>query len=331
MTDRSGIICAGNWIVDLIHDLDRWPNESELVRIGTQARGVGGGPANVITTLAKLETGLPLYPMGAIGEDEYGAFILKECRHLGLPTSGLISKTDVATAHTHVMSVAGQSRTFFYQGGANDTLNIDDFPEGTFKDTSALIFYLGYLTLLRDLDQILDDNSTNAAGVLRRAQNAGLVTCVDLVSIHHPDFSRIVSSAAPFVDFLISNEIEAAQATGTKVNAETLINVKTLTQMAKGMLDLGVRKAVIIHCVERVVWVDINGEAFVIEIEPLRPEEIASNLGAGDAFCAGLLYGIHENRSPERAIQLGNAAAQASLKGLTATSAISAAAIESLR
>ena len=40
---------------------------------------------------------------------------------------------------------------------------------------------------------------------------------------------------------------------------------------------------------------------------------------------------IHENMGPERAIQLGNAAAQASLKGLTATSAISAAAIDSLR
>ena len=55
MTDRSGIICAGNWIVDLVHDVDRWPNESELVRIGTQARGVGGGAANVITTLASLK------------------------------------------------------------------------------------------------------------------------------------------------------------------------------------------------------------------------------------------------------------------------------------
>ena len=130
MTDRSGIICAGNWIVDLVHDVDRWPNESELVRIGTQARGVGGGAANVITTLAKLETGLSLYPMGAIGEDEYGEFILNECRLLGLPTSGLKSKAGVATAHTHVMSVAGQSRTFFYQGGANDMLTIDDFPEG---------------------------------------------------------------------------------------------------------------------------------------------------------------------------------------------------------
>ena len=229
------------------------------------------------------------------------------------------------------MSVAGQSRTFFYQGGANDTLNINDFPEGTFKGTSARIFYLGYLTLLRNLDQIIDDNSTNAAEVLKRAQNAGLVTCVDLVSIHHPEFSRIVESAAPFVDFLISNEIEAAQATGIRVDKETLTSVEALTQMAHGMLDFGVRKAVIIHCVERVVWMDANRDVFVIEVELVRPEEIASNLGAGDAFCAGLLYGIHESRGPERAIQLGNAAARASLKGLTATSAISAAAIKSLR
>ena len=59
--------------------------------------------------------------------------------------------------------------------------------------------------------------------------------------------------------------------------------------MAKGMLDLGVRKAVIIHCVERVVWVGINGEAFVIEIEPLCPEEIANNLGAGDGNTMTLL------------------------------------------
>ena len=229
------------------------------------------------------------------------------------------------------MSVAGQSRTFFYQGGANDTLTIDDFPEGTFKGTKARIFYLGYLTLLRDLDQLIDDKRTNAAEVLKRAQNAGLVTCVDLVSIHHLEFSKIVQSAAPFVDFLIANEIEAAQATDTKADVETLTNVKTLVQMAHKILDLGVRKAVVIHCVERVVWVDENREVFIVEIEPLRPDEIASNLGAGDAFCAGLLYGIHENRGPERAMQLGNAAAQASLKGLTATSAISAAAIESLR
>lgn len=331
MTDRSGVICAGNWIVDLVHDVDRWPNESELVRIGIQTRGVGGGAANVISALAKLETGLPLFPMGAIGDDENGAFILDECCGLGLPTSGLITKVGIATAHTHVMSVAGQSRTFFYQGGANDALNASDFPVGTFAGLPARIFYLGYLTLLGALDRITDNGTTPAAQVLERAKKAGLTTCVDLVSIHHPDFPRIVASAAPYVDFLISNEIEAARATGSEIVATPATDAKTLARMASSILELGVGKAVIIHCVERVVWLGIDGEVLVVEIDPLKPDEIASNLGAGDAFCAGLLYGLHENLEPDHAIRFGNAVAQASLKGLTATSAISPVVVQDFR
>lgn len=327
MTDRCGVICAGNWIVDQVHDIDRWPNESELVRIGAQTRGVGGGAANVISALAKLETGLPLYPMGAIGDDENGAFILEACRGLGLPTSGLIPKPGIPTAHTHVMSVAGQSRTFFYQAGANDALSASDFPAGTFAGIPARIFYLGYLTLLGELDRPTKDGSTHGAQVLERAKEAGLITCIDLVSINHPEFTRIIASAAPFVDVLISNEIEAAQATGTDSSRATLTSAKSLTHMARAMLDLGVGRAVVIHCVERVVWLGANGDTFVAEIDPLAPEEIASNLGAGDAFCAGLLYGLHEDLEPERAIQFGNAVARASLKGLTATSAISPLAI----
>jgi len=330
MTERCGVICAGNWIVDLVHDVDRWPNESELVRIGTQTRGIGGGPANVISALAKLETGLPLYPMGAIGEDAHGAFILEECRRLGLPTSRLTAKPGIATAHTHVMSVAGQSRTFFYQGGANDALSADDFPPGTFADTSARIFYLGYLTLLGDLDRRTQDGSTNAARVLERAKQAGLITCVDLVSIHHPEFPRIVTSAAPFVDVLISNEIEAAQATRTDVEHDAITNPDTLLAMARAMLELGVGRAVVLHCAQRVVWVGADGDTRVVEIDPLLPEEIASHLGAGDAFCAGLLFGVHQGFAPDRSIQLGVATAKASLKGLTATSAISPGAIAGL-
>ncbi len=318
MTNRTGFICAGNWIVDLVHDIEHWPNESELARIGQQTRGVGGGAANVVTALAKLETGLPLYPMGAIGDDEHGAFILEECSRLGLPTSGLVTKPGIATAHTHVMSVAGQSRTFFYQGGANDALSADDFPAGTFAKTPARIFYLGYLTLLGDLDTASVDGSTNAAKVLERASRAGLITSVDLVSLHHPEFRNIVASAAPFVDYLIANEIEAALATQAKPDT----SAAALTGMARALLDLGVRRAVILHCVDRVVWLGVDGAEHVIEITPLPSEEIASNLGAGDAFCAGLLYGIHEDLSPDRAIRIANATARASLRGLTATSAV---------
>ncbi len=318
MTDRSGIICAGNWIVDLVHDVDRWPNESELTRINQQTRGIGGGAANVISALARLETGVNLYPMGAIGDDEQAAFILNECQRLGLPTPGMQTKTGIATAHTHVMSVAGQSRTFFYQGGANDALGVSDFPSGTFTDTQARIFYLGYLTLLGELDETAEDGKTNAAKVLQRAQQAGLTTCVDLVSIHHPRFQEIVASAAPFVDYFIANEIEAALANGKEPSGSQ----DDLIEMAQVILGMGVKRAVIIHTAETVVWLGPDELGRVHNIDQLETQEIASHLGAGDAFCAGLLYGLHEDMTPDHAIQIAAATARASLKGLTATSAI---------
>ncbi len=318
MTERAGIICAGNWIVDLIHDIDHWPNESELTRIGRQTRGIGGGAANVVAALAKLETGFPLFPMGALGDDEHGEFVVSECRALGLPATGLTVKPGVATAHTHVMSVAGQSRTFFYQGGANDVLGLDDFPAGTFADTSARIFYLGYLTLLGELDEIAAGGSTNAGRVLERASQAGLVTCVDLVSMPHPRFAQIVASAAPFVDYLVANEIEAALSTGGTPDT----NTEALLTMARSLRGQGVKRAVILHCTERAVWVGTDGVEQVFEVAPLPADEIASTLGAGDAFCAGLLYGVHQGMSPDRAVSIAISTARASLKGLTATSAI---------
>lgn len=318
---RAGIICAGNWIVDLVHDIDHWPNESDLARIGKQTRGIGGGPANVIAALAKFKTGLALWPMGAVGDDEYGRYIIDECTALGLPTSQLTTKTATPTAHTHVMSVAGQSRTFFYQGGANDVLSADDFPAGTFAQTNARLFYLGYLTLLGQLDRIGPDGSTEAARVLQRAQNAGLITCVDLVSGAHPDFEAIVTAAAPFIDYLVLNEVEAARATGMSLDAETGTHPDTLGRLGQALLDRGVCKAAIIHCPERVLWVTSEGP-HLVAVDPLPKDQIASHLGAGDAFCAGLLYAIHQDWSRERALALANAAARASLKGMTASSAI---------
>ncbi|MEM6634695.1 MAG: carbohydrate kinase family protein [Pseudomonadota bacterium] len=322
MTGRSGIICAGNWIVDLVHDIEHWPAESDLVRIGPQTRGIGGGAANVIAALARFDTGIPLWPMGAVGDDDYGAFILDECRALGLPTSQLHEKAGIATAHTHVMSVAGQSRTFFYQAGANDGLSAVDFPAGTFAQTNARLFYLGYLTLLGELDRLAEDGTTDAARVLQRAQKAGLSTCVDLVSAHHPAFQAIVAAAAPFIDYLVVNEVEAARATGTHLTDFAASDPGALAALGRALVGYGVSKAAIVHSADLAVWCGAHGTEIIAAVDPLPPAEIASHLGAGDAFCAGLLYAVHEGWSPDLALQLANTAARASLRGVTATSAI---------
>ena len=39
----GGIVCAGNWIVDIVHTIDAWPAKSALALIRAEAVGVGGG------------------------------------------------------------------------------------------------------------------------------------------------------------------------------------------------------------------------------------------------------------------------------------------------
>lgn len=320
---RAGVICAGNWIVDIVHNISHWPQESDLVRIASQHMSIGGGPANVISALARLEPGFPLWPLGAIGDDEFGQYVLDSCRAQGLPTDRFIVKPGLATAHTHVMSVPGKTRTFFYHGGANDSLSETDFLPRTFRDCPARIFYLGYPTLLAALDQITEDGTTAAGKVLARARAAGMQTVVDLVSTDGPEFSAIVAGALPHIDYLVLNEVELARATGqAELMQDQLRKDDDLIAMAKRLIGQGVRQAVIVHCPQKALWVAVKGSTTTVRAKPLPAEKIASALGAGDSFCAGVLVGLHANWTPNNALDLGHKVARASLQGVSATEAI---------
>ncbi|MEM6460735.1 MAG: carbohydrate kinase family protein [Pseudomonadota bacterium] len=320
---RSGVICAGHWIVDLVHDIEHWPRESDLVRISSESRGIGGGAANVASALARFKAGLEIWPVGAIGDDDYGAFVERECSRLSLSTDYLVSKPGAATGHTHVMSVSGQSRTFFYHGGGNDLFCAEDVSERLLNDAAAKIFYIGYPVLLASLDKVHPDGSTQAGALLARARASGHLTCADLVSADRPDFADCVRSMLPHLDVLVLNEIEAARATERPLpqpGEEPSDDV--LSAMAAELLASGVNRAVVIHCPQKALWCDRNGSAIWARAEFLQPGQIVSLVGAGDAFCTGLIYGLHENWVPARCLALAHATARASLKGATCAEAI---------
>jgi sugar/nucleoside kinase (ribokinase family) len=52
------------------------------------------------------------------------------------------------------------------------------------------------------------------------------------------------------------------------------------------------------------------------------PDQIAAANGAGDAFAAGTLYGLHQGWRAGDALALGRAAAAASLRGLSTTGTV---------
>ncbi|MEZ5755838.1 MAG: carbohydrate kinase family protein [Paracoccaceae bacterium] len=315
---RKGVACAGNWIVDIVHTIEGWPAKSELVRISDEVEGTGGGAANVMLSLAAFQAGLPLWAIGLVGMDRHAATVRWAVQAAGADGAQLAETDRAPTAHTHVMNLPGDSRTFFYHPGTNDLLDEGDIAVEAVAAAGARIFYLGYLNLLGRLDEVSGGQS-GAARVLARARAAGMITAVDLVSTDHAGFRATVEAALPVTDVLFLNEIEAARATGQAV-AEAGDEAALLT--AALQLQQGGAGQVVIHSPAMGLWLTPGGEAVVLRPDPIPAERVVSPVGAGDAFAAGCLYGLHEGWSPERCLRLGHRAAAASLAGATATGAI---------
>ncbi len=317
MTATKGIACAGNWIVDIVHTIDAWPRKSDLVHIRNEVTGVGGGAANVVLDLAAFQTGLPLFALGLVGTDSHARLCHTACEAAGVDTRWLKGTEAQPTAHTLVMNVPGDSRTFFYHPGTNDILSEQDIPVEEVAQAGVGLFYLGYLNLMGRLDAVDANGSTGAARVLARARAAGMTTCVDLVSADTPGFAKTVFAALPHIDYLFLNEVEAQRATGLPI-ADAADRAGLLA--AALSLQAGGAGTVILHTGEVALWLDQAAHWAVPD--PVDPSQIVSPVGAGDAFCAGAVYGIHQGWGAERSLFLAHRAAAASLHGATATDGI---------
>jgi sugar/nucleoside kinase (ribokinase family) len=179
------------------------------------------------------------------------------------------------------------------------------------------LFYLGYLNLMGRMDSLGPDGRTPASRVLERARAAGLLTCVDLVSADTPAFRSIVAASLPFTDALFLNEVEAARATGLPVAGPT--DREGLLAAAQALRKAGAGQ-VVIHTSGLALW--LADTAIWRDAIRVPPSAVVSPVGAGDAFCAGCLYGLHDGWPPDACLDLGHRAAAASLAGATATDAI---------
>lgn len=319
----GGIVCVGNFIVDRIHTLSYWPEQGSLAHILHQDMGVGGGAANVVTDLASLGFQGHLSVAGALGDDPDGAYVRERHAALGIDVSGLRTLEGHATAHTHVMNVPGQSRTFFYHGGSNDLLTDDTIDPRAYAASGHRIFYLGYLMLLPALDRKDERGSSGAARLLKSARDAGLVTCVDFVSSEDPAFADCVAVALPHCDYVIVNETEAGRATGIAVrDANGTLLLSAVEAAGQKLLDGGVVRGVVIHAPELCIWFTPGRTPERTPAYLVDPSAIVSPVGAGDAFCAAVLFGLHEGWPIETISAVAHRAAVHCLGGATATDGI---------
>jgi sugar/nucleoside kinase (ribokinase family) len=320
-SSRSGILAAGNWITDQVKIIDVYPQREQLANIRAHSQGTGGAPYNVLITLAKLQATFPLMAAGMVGHDDLGRAILADCRQNSIDTRHLESTPLAPTSFTDVMTETSDGRrTFFHHRGANALWNGGNLD---FRKVKARIFHLGYLLLLDALDAPDAKFGTKAAAMLAAAQEAGLKTSVDVVSEDGNRFGRVVLPAVKFVDYCILNEIEAGKTTGFKIReTDGALNTVSLRHAAGSLLQAGAREVVVIHFPEGAFARTRKGEDIWQSSLNLPAKHIAGTAGAGDAFAAGVLMGLHEGWDLQRCLFTGVCVAAASLSHPTCTGGV---------
>ena len=318
---RRGIAAAGNWIVDRVKMIDRLPGRGMLGSILSETRATGGAPASVLMDLARMGAPFPLAGWGAVGRDADGEFMRESARALGIDVSGVTVVEDAPTSYTDVMCEVGSGdRTFFICRGANSRFG----PEHVAIDRlQCRLFHFGYILLLDRMDQPHDSCGTVAASLLQAVRAAGIRTSVDVVSEDSDRFRRLVPPALRHTDYLIVNEIEAARVTGRTVRrGDGSLDGPELARAVEALYEFGDMELVAVHMPEGAYMRDRQGRRVSLGSFVLPDGFIQGTVGAGDAFCAGMLYAIHEGLGYEVAGEMGMACATACLSHCSATEGV---------
>ena len=316
-----GILAGGNWIIDNVKIVDVYPKEDKLANILKESNSNGGAPYSVLKAISKMGFQFPLTGIGAIGDDERGDYILSECQKLSIDSSQIIKVQNSNTSYTDVMTVLGTGRrTFFHSRGANAHLDQSYF---SFSGHKSKIFHLGYLLLLDRLDAIGSDGLTGAAKVLRDAKQSGLITSADLVSEQSERFKNIIPLALQYVDILFVNEFEAGMLTDIEICDDNgKCSLTSAYHAADAILKMGVLKWVIIHFPTGAIALNKQGEQIFQPSVKMPASKIKGSVGAGDAFAAGVLAGVHEDWTMAKCLLLGVNVAAASLMDASSSESI---------
>jgi sugar/nucleoside kinase (ribokinase family) len=318
--ERSGILAAGNWIVDHVKVIDLWPSQDALAIIQNETHGNGGSPFNVLIDLARLGAEFPLQGAGMLGTDAAGDWILDVCQQHRIDISSM-HRTDAApTSYTDVMTVASTGRrTFFHQRGANALLESSQIQ---LESSSAKLFHLGYLLLLDRLDEACPTFGTKSAELLHRASELGFVTSADVVSEESDRYRQVVFPTLRHVDLLFMNEFEAGHMVDSKIRVGDSIDRDALVSTAQVLVQAGVRQWVIIHFPEGIFALSPNGKRIFQPSLNLPTDRIKGATGAGDAVTAGVLFGYLEGLPMETCLVYGICAAAACLLHPSASSGV---------
>ncbi|MCI8275182.1 MAG: carbohydrate kinase family protein [Lachnospiraceae bacterium] len=318
----EGIAVAGTLVVDTIKMIDGYPEKGMIADISGISRGIGGCAANTACGVKFLDPSIPVKSLGLVGDDDNGAFVVEQLTGYGIDAAGIRKTPEAATSFSDVMTIESTGeRTFFHDRGACRLFSPEDVD---LEKLDVRLLLLGYGALLDSMDREDKEYGTIMARFLHDIKKRGILTAMDVASTRGAErMKQLVLPSLKYTDYLIVNEVEGGMLAGIEPRrADGTLEKERLSEICKTLKESGVAKWVVIHAPELGCAVDESGEYFEEPSLILPKGYIVGAVGAGDAFCAGVLYSVYQELSVREALRMGAATAAANLSAGDAISGL---------
>ena len=278
---KTSILCVGQLVADIVvRPVDELPPSGRTRPVEEMELFSGGCAANTAAVLAKLGAAARLVAL--IGRDPLGEAALADQAAAGVDVSAVIRSGDLPTSAAIVLVDGTGQRSFYYRAGGCEKLANRHVPDEAVK--AARIVHVGGAMKMLDLD---------LAELMAWAKAFGCLTSLDTDWDIYGNWMRKLEPALPKIDYLITNEEEAAMLSGKEGPAEA----------ARALLEYG-PKAVAVKRGNRGALVAAAG---VLSEFPAYRVDVRDTTCAGDAFAAGFLLGASLGRPLDESVRLGNA------------------------
>ena len=271
------VIGFGALNVDKLYKVNMIAKEEEESVVIDYKESPGGSAANTIVGLARLElkTGF----IGKVAEDREGQILLKDFRKENVDTSGIVVSRKGRSGVVMGYVDGKGERALYVDSGVNDWLEFKEISLEYATDTE----FLHLTSFVGEKPFEAQKQLINQLSDVKISFDPGALYARKSLTSLRPIIKR------SFV--MLPNEIEIRLLTG-----------KDYEEGSKILMDEGV-SVVAVKLGERGCYVTDGKESHLVE--PFE-KKLVDTTGAGDAFCAGFLYGLIKGRDLYECGRLGN-------------------------
>ncbi|WP_064709260.1 ribokinase [Rhizobium bangladeshense] len=283
MSEKSGIVILGIFAADTAYKAKRLPYIAETLMGSGFTLGPGGKGSNQAIAAAK--AGGKVAFISRVGDDAFGAMALAAYAEAGVKANVMkMEGVSTGAAFIFVDEVSGDNAIIVVPGAAG-LIGIEDVEANRAAIESAAIF-------MTQLEQPLEA----ALHGLSIAKRAGAIT------IFNPaPAGAIPDSIYGLCDFIVPNEVEAAELVGHAIETD-----EQARAAARTLVDRGAKAAVITLGARGALYHTAGQSEFV---SAFSAGNVVDTTGAGDAFLGGFATAISEGQAPIEAVRFGCATA----------------------